>query len=159
MSSSFLTAHQSQASSAMNSWMFHPKVRAGWKIKTGKPFISSPVRSHFPFQKKEHQSFQRLLHQGWAQGCKVKQRCAPTPPAMRGAPRESSMSLQVDSTNPFKMANGELQEDNGDRKPCRLIFLFFHTCIYRVTTRPFSFCKKSAAVMHSWLFFLALLPV
>lgn len=63
------------------------------------------------------------------------------------------MSLQLgvlDSTTPFKMANGELQEDNGDRMGCRLIFLILHAHIYRVTTRPFSFCKKEgAAAMHS----------
>lgn len=67
------------------------------------------------------------------------------------------MSLQLgvlDSPTPFKMANGELQEDNGDRKGCRFIFLFLHARIYRVT-RPFPFCKKEgAAAMHSGFFFL-----
>lgn len=139
----------------MYSCMFHPKAGAGWKIKTGKPFISSPVKSHFPFQK-EASAVSEAATAGLSLRLQGRAAlCSSLACNAWSSTREQHVPA-LGLTAPLKMANRELQEDNGDRNGCRLIFLFLHTCMYRV---PFLPIRKKVLLQCTVDFFLALLPV
>lgn len=151
MSSSFLTAHQSQASSTVYSCMFHPK--------TGKPFISSPVKSHFPFQKEPS-----VVSEAAAPGLSLRLQgkaalCSSLACNAWSSTREQHLpSLGLHMS--LEMANGALPEHGGDRKGCRLIFLFLHARIHTGSQQdPLLSARKKVLLRYTVDYFLVLLPV